>query len=372
MARRMSRRKLLEGTAIIAASAAAGAVVSACGKATPQVVKETVIVEKPVEKVVKETVVVKQEVQKEVTKIVEKVVEPTKPKGITNALGVEFPPDALPLEQQYVLLPVGQVGGGYGHIMESLYNRAFEHAGGSIPLTTLDHDMNVIPIGCESWKQSEDGLSWDFKLRKELVFSDGKPVTAHDWVYTLQRSLANGYDFGWFYSDILNAEEVLAKKAKPEELGIQALDDYTLRIRTKEITPYLPAIGVWFEVAPKHAYEQYGENWALDPKKYISSGPFILAEFQRGIKHKWVLNKNYKGPPEAILCGDPRGDVAQRPAGLYRGTAPKLLHQCHDAGGRGGHHQRQPHPARRVPSAAQQLHRLYRFQHVGGQVSTAG
>ena len=296
MATRITRRKLLEGTALIAATAAAGAVATACGQATPQVIKETVVVEKPVEKVVKETVVVKEEVQKEVTKVVEKVVEPTKVKGITNDLGVEFPADALPLDKQYNLQGVGQTGGGYGHIMESLYNRAFEHFGGSIPLTTLDHDMNVVPVGCESWKQSDDGLSWDFKLRKELVFSDGKPVTAQDWVYTLQRSMANGYDFGWFYSDILNANEVLAKKVPAEQLGIEAVDDYTLRIKTTAVTPYLPAVGVWFAVAAKHAYEQYGENWALDPKKYVSSGPFILAEFERGIKHKWVTNKTYKGP----------------------------------------------------------------------------
>jgi len=273
MATRITRRKLLEGAALVTATAAAGAVVTACGKATPQVVKETVIVEKAVEKTVKETVVV--EKAKEVTKVVEKVVQvtPTRVAGLTNALGVEFPADALPLDQQYNLQAVGQTGGGYGHIMESLYNRAFEHFGGSIPLTTLDHDMNVVPVGCESWKQSDDGMSWDFKLRKELVFSDGKPVTAQDWVYTLQRSMANGYDFGWFYSDILNANEVLAKKVPAEQLGIEAVDDYTLRIKTAAVTPYLPAIGVWFAVAAKHAYEQFGENGPWTPRSTSPLAP---------------------------------------------------------------------------------------------------
>jgi oligopeptide transport system substrate-binding protein len=88
---------------------------------------------------------------------------------------------------------------------------------------------------------------------------------------------------------------VYSKELPPEELGIEAVDDYTLRIYTEVPTPYLPAIGVWFAVAPQHAYEQFGENWALDPEKFISSGPWILAEFERGVKHTWKLNTNYKG-----------------------------------------------------------------------------
>jgi len=219
----------------------------------------------------------------------------TAPAAQTNALGVTLPPDALPLDQQYMLLAVGQTGGGYGHIMESLYNRAFEHAGGYETLTTLDTELNVVGIGAESWQIAEDGLSWDFKLRPELVFSDGKPITAEDWVYTLRRSLANGYDFGWFYSDIKNASKVLSKELPPEELGIEAVDAHTLRIYTEAPTPYLPAIGVWFGLAPQQAYEQSGDNWALDPAKYISSGPFTLTQFERGVRHKWELNPTYKG-----------------------------------------------------------------------------
>ena len=215
--------------------------------------------------------------------------------SLVNALGVQLPADALPLDQQFRLEPISETGGGFGHIMESLYNRAFEHAGGYETLTTLDNDLKVIGIGAESWSVADDGLTWDFKLRKELVFSDGKPVTANDWVYTLQRSLSNGYDFGWFYSDIKNASKVLSKELPVEQLGISAPDDYTLRIVTEAPTPYLPAIGVWFGVAAKHAYEQNGENWALDPAKYVASGPFTLKEFERGVKHRWELNTTYKG-----------------------------------------------------------------------------
>jgi ABC-type oligopeptide transport system substrate-binding subunit len=289
---KVSRRKFLSGLGM----AAAGAAVAACQPKTV-VVKETV----EVEKVVKETVEVQVEkvVEKEVTKVVEKekVVEVTAaaPTGPTNALGITLSADALPLEEQYIRIGIGTVGGGYGHIMESLYNRAFEHNGGYETLTTLDIDLNVQGVGAESWAPSEDGSYWDFNLRKGLMFSNGKPVTAHDWVYTMQWSLGHGYDFAWFYFDIKNAAKVATGELPPEELGMEAVDDYTLRIYTEAPVPYLPMLGVWWEVMSDKAQEELGENWALDPERFVSSGPFILTKFERGIGHKWELNTKYAG-----------------------------------------------------------------------------
>lgn len=270
MSKRLTRRQFLAAGGV----SALGGLLAAC---SPQIITQ----------VVKETQVVKQ------TSVVE--VTAAAPTGPVNALGITLPADALPLDKQFWKLQVEPTGGGFGHIMESLYNRAYEHAGGYETLTTLTTEMEVVPIGAEKFSVSEDGLTWTFNLRKDLVFSDGKPVTAGDWVYTLQRAMSNGYDFGWFYFDIKNAQKVYNKELPPEDLGIKAVDDYTLQITTDIPTPYLPGIGTWFGVAAKHAYEEMGDNWALDPKKFISSGPFILTEFERGVQHKWELNKTYKG-----------------------------------------------------------------------------
>lgn len=214
---------------------------------------------------------------------------------VTNALGVVLPDDALPLSEQVWTEKIGEIGGGFGHIMESLYNRAFEHAGGYDTLTTLDKDFNVIGVGAESWAPSEDGSYWDFKLRKELVFSDGTPITAKDWVYTMRYSLSHNYDFGWYYFDIKNAQKVHAGELPAEELGMEAVDDYTLRIYTEAPVPYLPALFGWFGVAKDGIWEEAGENWALDPDRYISSGPFKLVRFDRDVAHEWQLNPTYKG-----------------------------------------------------------------------------
>jgi len=267
----LSRRAFLRDVGI----AAAGVFLSSCATPETQIIKETVEVETVVEKIVEVT--------------------PTIVPGEINALGEMLPGDALSLVEQYILIGIGTVGGGYGHIMESLYNRAFEHAGGAETFTSLDTDMNVYGVGEESWEPSADGAYWDFKLRKELVFSNGKPITAHDWIYTMQWSLSNGYDFAWFYFDIKNAQKVTAGELPPEDLGMEAIDDYTLRIYTEAPVPYLPMLGVWFEVMQANAQDELGENWALDPDRYVSSGPFILTKFDRGIGHKWELNASYKG-----------------------------------------------------------------------------
>ncbi|CAN5525533.1 hypothetical protein BH10CHL1_BH10CHL1_23350 [soil metagenome] len=214
---------------------------------------------------------------------------------LVNALGVKLPADARPLSEQFIKIGISEVGGAYGHLMESIYNRAFGHAAGTDTLTTLDIDFNVVGVGAESWKISDDGLSWVFNLRKDLVFSSGKPIRAQDWVYTLRHALSNNYDFAWFYFDIKNAQQVANGKAKPEELGIEAVDDYTLKISTEAPVPYLPGLGTWFCVAPENAWTELGDNWALDPKRYVSSGPFTLTQFDRNVANKWELNPKYKG-----------------------------------------------------------------------------
>ena len=54
-------------------------------------------------------------------------------------------------------------------------------------------------LGAESWSQSADGLTWTFKLRPGLVWSDGVPLTAEDYVFALQRAATEGYDFAWYW-----------------------------------------------------------------------------------------------------------------------------------------------------------------------------
>ena len=64
-----------------------------------------------------------------------------------------------------------------------------------------DRNWNPLPNVCTEWEISEDGLTWTFKL-EDKVWSDGEPMTADDWVFTLQRYARADYDFEWYYSDM--------------------------------------------------------------------------------------------------------------------------------------------------------------------------
>ena len=98
---------------------------------------------------------------------------------------------------------------------------------------------DIIPGGASSWTLSDDGTVYTFTLRPDARWSNGDPVTAHDYVYGLHRSAdpVTASKYAQILSPIENAEAVVAGELPVEELGIQALDDYTLEIRLKAPTP---------------------------------------------------------------------------------------------------------------------------------------
>src|SRR5690606_24540955 len=90
------------------------------------------------------------------------------------------------------------------------------------PITSFDSDYQLHGIAAESWTQSEDGLTWSFKLREGMTYSDGTPLTAHDYAFGLQRAASQGYDFDWFWAGagIANWAEVASGALPPDALGI--------------------------------------------------------------------------------------------------------------------------------------------------------
>ncbi len=120
-------------------------------------------------------------------------------------------------------------------------------------------------------------------------WSDGSPVTAHDFVYSWRR-LANPKTAAPYApamcGDILNADEILAGKRKPEELGVRALDDWTLEAVLAHPTDFfLQRAASWSLLAvPRQAIEQAEQrkepaSWT-GPKNIVTSGPFRLAEWR--------------------------------------------------------------------------------------------
>jgi len=150
-----------------------------------------------------------------------------------------------------------------------------------VGLTTNDARGQPIPGSAESWETSPDGKTWTFHLR-DHQWSDGKPVTAGDFVYAWRRILDPKTAAA--YASILyvfkNGQAVNAGKMKPEELGVRAIDDKTLELQLENPAPYLPQLLMHMTAfpLPSQVVESKGRDWTK-PGNYIGNGPYTLAEW---------------------------------------------------------------------------------------------
>jgi oligopeptide transport system substrate-binding protein len=148
-------------------------------------------------------------------------------------------------------------------------------------LMTEDVNANPVPGAAESYTQSVDGLTYAFKVR-DHTWSDGVPVTAHDFVFSLQRILdpRTAAPYASLLYPIRNAEAVNGGKLPPGAVGATALDDRTLQLRFDYQVPYLPQLLTHYTMmpVPKHVVEKYGDQWML-PENIAVNGGYKLQEW---------------------------------------------------------------------------------------------
>ncbi|APC47337.1 peptide ABC transporter substrate-binding protein [Virgibacillus halodenitrificans] len=144
---------------------------------------------------------------------------------------------------------------------------------------------------------SEDALTWTFNLREDAVWSNGDPVTANDFVYAWQRAVNpdTGSEYGPYMMSgvIKNASAISSGDKKVDELGVKALDDYTLEVTLEKPTPYfesLTTFGTFLPLNQKFVEEQ-GKDYATSTDTLLSNGPFILKDWE-STANKWKLVKN--------------------------------------------------------------------------------
>ena len=133
-----------------------------------------------------------------------------------------------------------------------------------VGLTQSAPDGSPVPGMAERWEVTPDGLAWTFHLR-DATWSDGVPVTADDFVFSLRRILDpnTASEYASLLYFIVNAQAVNEGKAPLEALGVSAPDRKTLVIRLTHPAPYLPELAKHHTMypAPKHAGEKFGEAW---------------------------------------------------------------------------------------------------------------
>ena len=217
----------------------------------------------------------------------------------TTIYGEKLPDDAAPYAMQVYTVGCDITGNHTTFDFQvSVYQRFCLSDLFQDQLVNLDKDFNVIPASAESWEVSPDGLVWTFHIKPGLQWSDGTPVTAHDWVATYQliASPEHAWDFAWFYAGVLkNWDESIAGEVPPTELGVRAVDDLTLEIETVSPWPALPAMMQFSFVLQKQALEEHGPLYNSDPATSVSAGPYMLEVLEPGNRIEVVANPNYKG-----------------------------------------------------------------------------
>lgn len=160
-------------------------------------------------------------------------------------------------------------------------------------LVMQDQNAELIPGAAESWTISDDGTVYTFKLRQGATWSDGSPVTADDFVYAFRRleDPATGAEYASMLYVVKNGEEVNTGKAKPEELGVRAVDAGTFEVTLKAPTPYFLEMLTHQSTYPvsKASIDKFGADW-IKPGNLVSNGAFTLAEFVPNDHIKLVKN----------------------------------------------------------------------------------
>jgi oligopeptide transport system substrate-binding protein len=160
-------------------------------------------------------------------------------------------------------------------------------------LSLNPNDLSVIPGAAETWSISDDGLIYTFNLHKNGRWSNGDPVVASDFVWSwwrsLQPALGNKYVFMLF--PVKNAERYFNQEVTDfEEVGVKALDDYTLQVELANPTPYFLQLMDHYSTWPVHrpTIEKFGKpdesytQWTR-PGNLVGNGAFVLTE--------WKLNR---------------------------------------------------------------------------------
>lgn len=147
----------------------------------------------------------------------------------------------------------------------------------------------------KSWDISEDKTEYTFHLR-ESTWANGEAVTAHDLVWSWKRALDPelAADYAYMLYPILGAEAYNAGEGSADDIGIEAVDDLTLKVKLVGPTPYflsLVSFKTYYPVYKKNV-EADPESWHLSVETTVGNGPFKMVKWAEN-KMEFVPNEKY-------------------------------------------------------------------------------
>ena len=173
------------------------------------------------------------------------------------------------------------------------------------------HSAQLAPGQAESYEktENEDGtVTYTFKLRDGIKWSDGKDVTAGDFEYAWKRLVdpATAADYSYMLDCVVNANEIIAGEKDASELAVKAVDDKTFEVTLVNDLPYFEELCAFPAMMPvrQDIIEEAGDNWTFDVATYISNGAYKMKEWTHNSQIVVEKNENYydyeKLGPETI------------------------------------------------------------------------
>ena len=174
-------------------------------------------------------------------------------------------------------------------------------------LTKTDKKGNIVNAVAKSEELSEDGLTHTYKLRKDVKWTNGDPVTAHDFVYAWQLIFRKKGSYYYMFADgiasIEGAQELSDKIGAGEELtdddlnsmGVKAIDDYTLEVKTTVRVSFLDELLTFppfYPINEKFA-EKQGNKYGKSAKAILGNGAFIMTNWEPGSIAEFKKNEDY-------------------------------------------------------------------------------
>lgn len=161
-------------------------------------------------------------------------------------------------------------------------------------LVTLDENDQVMPGVATDWTTSDDGLVYTFNLREGMKWSNGDPVTAHDFVFACTSLLSPelGSEYAYFGYVLKNGEAYNTGKASREDVGVKALSDYVFEVTLEAPASYAVSMFAYPVLAPvnERAYTEFGSSYGTDADKLVTNGAFTMTSWEHD--SKIILTKN--------------------------------------------------------------------------------
>ncbi|ARU62280.1 hypothetical protein CBW65_15615 [Tumebacillus avium] len=164
-------------------------------------------------------------------------------------------------------------------------------------LVRLDENGKADKGLAESWEISPDGLTYTFKLRDGIKWSNGEAVTAHDFEYSWKRTLNpdTGAQYAFMVAWVKGGQAYNDGKGKAEDVGVKATDDKTLVVTLENPLPFFieqMAFPTFFAQNQKFV-EASGDKYGSEADKVLYNGPFVMKDWTHEQSVTLVKNENY-------------------------------------------------------------------------------